>query len=293
MSSAPELPPEVLDRLAGRESVTLHLGLLGATTPAWAVAVPLRGMLYVLFRATPAAVQAMERSAVASLAAAAEDESWSILARGRLLPGRTALLDDRRNELAHWVPDGKPGAWMAARFYAESLDYQTAGEGGRRRASGPLPGFVPLPRWRLYNELAYEPYQAWFLVSTVLISFGILAVAAPEERTVVVLLPALLAGPSAVVAGRVLLAPLDLSRWRQGLDEEAKLGRLAEAWVSPRDLREDGWKIAAVSALAWTFLLAYAGSVVVGLVSLLSGAPVVLLAMAARRWASVRREDRE
>lgn len=293
MSNQPELPPEVLDRLAGRESVTLHVGLLGATLPIAAIAVPLRGMLYVLFRPTPAAVEAMERSAVASLAAAADDESWSILARGRLLPGRTALLDDRRNELAHWVPDGKPGAWMAARFFAETLDYQTVGEGGRRRASGPLPGFTPLARWRLYNEFAYEPYQAWFLVSTLLIVFGILAVAAPEQRSIVVLLPALFAGPSAVVAGRVLLAPLDLSRWRQGLDNEGKLGRLAEAWVSPRELREDGRKIAVVSLVAWTFLLAYAGSVVVGLVSLLSGAPVVLLTMAAQRRASVRREDRE
>ncbi len=293
MSSAPELPPEVLDRLAGRETVTLHIGLLGSTAPAKAVAVPLRGMLFVLFRATPAALAAMEHSSVASLAAAAADESWSILVRGRLLPGRTALLDDRRNELAHWVPDGQPGAWMAARFYAETLDYQTTGEGGKRRASGPVPGFVPLPRWRLYNELAYEPYQAWFLVSTVLLVFGILAVAAPEQRTIAVLFPALFAGPSAVVAGRVLLAPLDLQRWRQGLDEEKRLGRLAEAWLSPRELREDGLKFAAASALAWAFLLAFAGSVVVGLVSLLSGAPVVLLAMAVRRRASVRREDRE
>ena len=92
VSGEAELPPDVLDRLAGRESVTLHVGLIGAVTPCSAIAVPLRGTLYVLFRPTPAASQAMEDSVVASLSAAADDGRWSVLARGRLLPGRSARL---------------------------------------------------------------------------------------------------------------------------------------------------------------------------------------------------------
>ena len=293
VSGEAELPPDVLDRLAGRESVTLHVGLIGAVTPCSAIAVPLRGTLYVLFRPTPAASQAMEDSVVASLSAAADDGSWSVLARGRLLPGRSALLDERRNELAHWVPEGEASTWMAARFFADFLDFQVEAAAGRRRATGPLPGCAPRARWKLYSELAFEPYQAWFLVSGVLIAVGILSIADHAQRTPPVLVLSLFAGQSAVVAARVLLAPLDLVRWREGLEADRSLGVLGEAWLAPRELRADGLKMAAVSALSWGLLLLYAGSVVVGLVSLFSGAPVALLAMAVKRRARGRREDRE
>ncbi|MSQ03455.1 MAG: hypothetical protein EXR71_16455 [Myxococcales bacterium] len=293
VSGETELPPDVLDRLAGRESVTLHVGLIGAVTPCSAIAVPLRDTLYVLFRPTPAASLVMEDSVATSLSAAADDGSWSILVRGRLLPGRSALLDERRNELAHWVPEGEASTWMAARFFPEFLDYQVEGESGRRRATGPLPGFAPRVRWRIYSELAFEPYQAWFLVSGVLLALGILGIADHEQRTPPVLVLGLFAGQSAFVAARVLLAPVDLVRWREGLEADRSLGVLGQAWLAPGELRADGLKLAAASALSWGLLLLFAGSVVVGLVSLLSGAPVALLAMAVKRRARGRREDRE
>lgn len=292
MSVTPELPTEVLDRLAGCEAVRVQVGLLGSNAALPAVAVPLRGQLYVLFRPSAGAREQMESTPVATLLAEAPDASWSILARGRLLPGRTALSDSRRNELAHWVPDGQPGAWMAARFYAEALDYQRELPSGRQRASGPLPGVNPFVRWRYHLDLAFEPFQVWFLISGALIAAGILYLDAEDAGTPLVLLLALAAAQLPVMATRLLLAPIDLERWRNGEEDDASLGLLAEARLAPREFRADGAKFAVAAAVAWIVLAYASGPAVTALVSLLSGAPVLVLAMAVRRRFRRSKEDR-
>ena len=283
MSGTPELPNEVLDRLAGSEAVKLQVGLLGSNAALPAVAVPLRGQLYVLFRPSPAARAEMETTTAATLLAEAPDGAWTVLARGRLLPGRTALSDARRNELAHWVPNGQPGAWMAGRFFAEHLDYQWEGPAGRQRATGPLPGHTPFVRWRYYRDLAFEPFQIWFFVSGILLAVGILYMDAEDAGTPFVLLAAVAAAELPVIAARVLLAPLDLERWRAGLEPDESLGLLGEARLSPAEFRHDGGRLALGAAAAWTILALAAGSAVTALVSLLSGAPVLVLGMAVRR----------
>ncbi|MSQ03604.1 MAG: hypothetical protein EXR71_17260 [Myxococcales bacterium] len=286
----PELPPEVLDRLAGCERVSLQVGLLGSNALIPAIAVPLRGALYILFVPTSAARATMEHTVVATVQVEAPDASWSISARGRLLHGRTAQADSRRSELAHWVPEGEAARWTAGHFYAEHLDYQVETPQGRRRATGPLPGCAPRSWWRLVNELAIEPFQWWFLASGVMIAIGILYADADEAGTPLVLVLALLAAALPVVAGRLVLAPLDLERWRDGREVDASLGELARAWVSPAEYRTGGLKLAAVAAVVWVLLVLLGGPLVAALVSLLSGAPVLLLIMAVRRRSGAKGE---
>ena len=282
----------MLDRLAGCEAVRLQVGLLGSNAPVRAVAVPVRGQLFVLFRPTAAARAQMETTTVASIMAEADDGTWSLLSRGRLLHGRTAQADSRRNELAHWVPDDQPAAWIAGRFYAEHLDYQRETPTGRTRASGPLPGVAPFVPWRYYRDLAFDPFQLWFLVSGVLIAGGILWMDAEDAGTPLVLVLALLAAMLPVMAGRVLLAPMDLERWRAGKENDDSLGLLAEARLSPAEYHKDGLKLTAAAAVAWAGLALIAGGAVTALVSLLSGAPVLLLGMAVRRRFGGAKEDR-
>ena len=289
----PELPPEVLDRLAGCDRVKLQVGLLGTNAMIPAIAVPLRGALYILFVPTAAARAQMEQTVVATVQAEAVDASWSISARGRLLHGRTAQADSRRSELAHWVPEGEAAHWTAGLFYAEHLDYQVESAAGRRRASGPLPGSAPRSWWRLVSELAIEPFQWWFLASGVMIAVGILYANADEAGTPLVLVVALTAAFLPVVAGRLVLAPLDLERWRDGREADASLGDLVRAWVSPAEYRTGGLKLAGVAAVAWVLLVLLGGPYVASLVSLLSGAPVLLLIMAVRRRSKARLEKGE
>ena len=285
----PELPREVLDRLASAERVLLHVGRLGASTPLVVAPAPLLGQLYVLLVPDDAARATMEATSAATLSAEAADGSWSVSARGRLLPGPPANVDPRRAELAHWVPDGWPARWMAARFYPEHVEYQTEAAEGRRRAAGPVPGLAPMTRRALYVELV-EPMAPWFLVAGVLIGVGILAVAAEEYGRPDVLVVALLAAVLTPVAARVLLGSVDLERFRKGVASEKSLGPLVGAWVAPAELRADGGRIAAGAAVAWVLLVLLGGSVVAGLVSLLSGAPILLLGMALRRRVTEREE---
>lgn len=289
-AAEPELPPEVIERLAGAEGIRLQVGRLGSSEPLPAVVAPLAGRLTVLFVPTPAALATLEQTVAATLLASAPDGSWSVQVRGRLLRGPSATVDARRSELMHWVPDGRPGRWAAGRFFPEHVDYQVETPSGRRRATGPVPGLQPLSRRKLYTDLAVEPYALWFLISGVLIAVGILAVAAEDAGSPHVLVLALLAGFGTPVAARVLLAPLDLERFAAGVEEEATLGPLARAWLAPAELRADGLRLAGVAALAWVALVLTGGSVVAALVSLLSGAPVILLALALRRRSTARDE---
>ncbi len=289
----PELPPEVLDRLARCERVQLQVGLLGTNALIPAIAVPLGGVLYILFVPTAAARAQMEQTVVATVQAEAPDGSWSISARGRLLHGRNAQADSRRSELAHWVPGGEAARWTAGHFFAEHLDYQVEMPHGRRRATGPLPGALPRSWPRLVNELAIEPFQWWFFGSGMMIAIGILYANADDAGTPLVLVVALTAAFLPIVAGRLVLAPLDLERWRDGREADASLGELARAWVSPAEYRRGGIKLAAVAAAAWVLLVLLGGPYVASLVSLLSGAPVLILIMAVRRRSKARVEKEE
>jgi hypothetical protein len=288
----PQLPPEVLDRLAASDRVRVQVGRLGSQQVLPAVFVPLRERSYVLFRPTWDALDELERSVVSSVLADAPDGAWSVLARGRLLWGRPVHADRRRAELAHWVPEGS-GGWIACRFYAEHLDYQVDRPGGRQRSAGPVPGAVA-PSWLRQNlALGYEPFQVWFLVSAALVAAGILVMDAEEAGTPLVLVTALVAGQLTIVAGRVLLAAVDLRRWRESRAGERTLGPLIAAWRSPAELTGDGLRLAAGAAVAWVVLLLLAGVPVTVLVSFLSGAPVILLAMAMRRRIDEPKEEED
>lgn len=292
LPSLPQLPPEVLDRLATAEGVTLHLGKLGSSSPVSALCAPLRGCTYLLFRPNARDRAAMAETTAASVQAEGPGGAWSVLARGRLLAGRPVAAEGRRAELAHWVPPDSAG-WVACPFYPENVDYQEETPNGRRRAAGPVPGVVRPAVARFVGTLAYEPFQVWFLVSGALVAAGILMMDAEDAGTPLVLVVALAAAQLTAVGARLLLAPLDVERWRANLVPDESLGVLAEAWMAPAELRALGAKIAVAALALWVLLLLLAGAAVASLVSLLSGTPVILLAMAVRRRSTGAREDRE
>ncbi len=281
-SALPQLPPDVLDRLASCEGVVVHVGRMGEVPALPGVCVPLRGCTYLLLCPTAATLAQLKSTTHASFSAEGPGGSWSVLSRGRLLWGRNVSGESRRAELAHWVPDGGLG-WIACRFYPEHLDFQEDTPSGRRRAAGEVPGVERPSGFRFYLGLAYEPFQVWFLVSGALVAAGILVIDSEDAGTPLVLLTALAAGQLTVVAARVLLAPVDLLRWREGKVRDEQLGALEAAWFAPDELRTDGLWFAAAAAALWALLVLLAGSAVAALVSLLSGAPVILLAMALRR----------
>ena len=291
LPSLPQLPPEVLDRLATSEGVQVHVGPLGSQAAIPGLCAPLRGCTYVLVRPTAAAVAAMEATTSVSVAAQGAGGAWSLLARGRILRGKPLSGEARRAELAHWVPEGE-GGWIACPFYPETVDFQEEAPGGRRRAAGPVPGVARPGLLRFTLGLAYEPFQVWFVLSGALVAAGILVLDAEEAGTPLVLLVAIAAAQLTVVGARVLLAPIDLERWRAGLTNDEALGPLAEAWLAPAELRAHGLRIAAAAMVLWACLLLLAGAAVTALVSLLSGSPAILLAMAVRRRMAEAREGR-
>ncbi len=279
-----DLPPEVLDRLAACETVRLDVGPPGDTFPARAVVAPVRGQLYLLLAPDARVEAALDAHVDGAVLAEDAARTWSVAARGRLMYGRRVVNDPRRSELLHWLPEGVgPEAMVAARFFPETLDYQHEARDGRRRAQGPVPGAALLPAWRRLWEVGGAPFWPWLLTAMILESVVILFVADPEDRNAYSLVVAVLAGALPVVGTRIAFGARDLQRWRKGFEKEESLGALSQAWFAGAELERAGLRVLGAAALAWGLLWWACGSVVVGAVALVSGAPLLVLLMAVRR----------
>jgi len=279
-----ELPPEVLDRLAGVERVRVMVGPPGSNFLVGAVAAPIQRQLYLLLVPDPRVESMLDEHVHAAVLADDPGGKWLIHARGRMLYGRRVVNDPRRNELLHWLPEGiGPAEFVACRFHPEALDYQHDAVDGRRRANGPLPGGAPLPAWRRLWELGGAPFWPWLLAASFLEGLVILFVADYEDRHAWSLAMAILAGGLPVIGARIALAAHDIARWRKGLEKDAVLGTLGEAWFSARELERQGIYVLIAAAAAWILLGWACGAVVVGWVALVSGAPILVLLMAVRR----------
>ncbi len=279
-----ELPPEVLDRLAGVEHVRVMVGPPGDNFPVGAFAAPIQRQLYLLLVPDARVEVTLDEHVHAAILADDPAGKWSIHVRGRMLYGRRVINDPRRNELLHWLPEGAgPADLVACRFHPEWLDYQHEAVDGRRRANAALPGAAHLPAWRRLWDIGGVPFWPWLVASSVLEGLVILFVADYEDRHAWSLAMAILSGGLPIIGARIALAAHDIARWRKGLEKDTALGALGEAWFSARELERQGTYVLLAAALAW-FLLGWAcGPVVVGWVALVSGAPLLVLLMAVRR----------
>ena len=268
------------------------VGPPGDNFPVSAVAAPIQRQLYLLLAPESRVETTLDEHVHAAVIAEDPVGKWSVNTRGRLLYGRRVVNDPRRNELMHWLPEGiGPADLVACRFHPESLDYQHEAVDGRRRANGPVPGAAPLPTWRRLWDIGGVPFWPWLLASSVLEGLVILFVADFEDRHAWSLAMAILAGGLPIIGARIALAANDIARWRKGLEKDAALGALGEAWFSARELERQGIYVLLAAAAAWFFLAWACGAVVVGWIALVSGAPLLVLLMAVRRRSTTPSEE--
>jgi hypothetical protein len=226
-----ELPDEVLDRLSGAGLVTLTAWAGEEPRRLKVPIAPLSKQLYVLVAPEGPVEQALLQDGTIELwgEGGQGEQSWSVLVKGRGVPGRRAISESRRSELAHWLPDGVlASSVVAVRILPESVDYGKGTGSTRKRAAGPVPGGARLPERHRWFRLATTGSLVWLPLVGVINFVGLLVFAPPELRSLL-MLGVMVASSGLLYCGVGWLGQYGLfMRWREGIGTEELVSVMLE-----------------------------------------------------------------
>ena len=228
MTPAPsgELPEPVLERLSQAPRVALTVGEDPTTATHVAVAPLSRQTFLLVPRGSPTEASLLDEPRV-TISSEDPKGEWMLRVTGRAVVSRPVNSEPRRAELLFWMPEGaSPMGVTAARLLPETLEFVTGKGGNRSRAAGPVPGgHVPgaAARW---GAMAVEGAAAGlYLVAGFLDWGGLLLLVEEADRSIVLLLLMVLCSAFLLGGATVLEQSARLVRWREGLADDAEIGR--------------------------------------------------------------------
>jgi len=278
-----ELPPEVMERLSALGRVRFVVGDDFDAAPEVSLA-PLNKQMFLLVSRGGASEERLLDDPRATLFAEDRAEGWSVRAVGRAVPGRTISAEQRRPELAHWLPDGvSPTALTAVRFYPESVEYIHGRGAARTRIAGPVPGGARPPAATRWTFLATEGIVGWLAAMAVIDWLGLLVLIEDPSRRGALLVTLLLVTGACLLCGVQLVHQFGrFVRWREGHVADEAAGLALSGWEGPRRVRDVGFGMIGFGVLLAVLVSVGAGGQVGGLAVLASGAPLVALFHLAR-----------